>query len=388
MGRQKTYKGVKPSEGKNTISLRFTYPLGKTRQREFLKLEPTPANLERAALHLAQINRAIRDGNFDYIATFPDSPRALLYTNRKFLYTFLRSNLSRQTHLKSGTRKMYSAVIEGQVKGSALAKTALADLTWGMVRDWAQAMDVLPKTRSGRIRVIRSALDEAVEDGLITVNPLLGKKLKQQSVVIQSAATRIDPFSWEEREAIITAAPRQLGLQLIFQFFTGMRPEEIRGLTWDRVDFIGHTVLIDRVITDASLGEFEPPKTQSSFRTIELSGPAYKAIVSYKEYSFLGGAHVFLNPLTRKPWSTTNKIRAQWIATLKKAGVRYRIPYQTRHTFASQMMAAGEDHGFIAAQMGHSDIGVTLKYYARFIKNSGVKHGSKLEAAYAAFKAK
>ena len=52
------------------------------------------------------------------------------------------------------------------------------------------------------------------------------------------------------------------------------------------------------------------------------------------------------------------------------------------------MMAAGEDHGFLAQQMGHADIGVTLKYYARFIQNSGVKHGSKLEAAYAAFKAK
>jgi integrase len=73
---------------------------------------------------------------------------------------------------------------------------------------------------------------------------------------------------------------------------------------------------------------------------------------------------------------------------LKKAGIRYRIPYQTRHTFASQMMAAGENHGFIAQQMGHEDIGVTLKYYARFIQNSGIKHGSKLEVAYETFKAK
>ncbi|MDB9958716.1 tyrosine-type recombinase/integrase [Oceanospirillaceae bacterium] len=73
---------------------------------------------------------------------------------------------------------------------------------------------------------------------------------------------------------------------------------------------------------------------------------------------------------------------------MKKVGVCNRVPYQTRHTFASQMMAAGEDHGFIAQQMGHADIGVTLKYYARFIKNTGGKHGSKLEAAYEAFKAK
>ena len=387
MGRQKTYKGVAKAS-KSTISVRFAYPDAKTWQREFLALEPTPANLERAFIHVSQIKAAIKAGNFDYIATFPDSPRALLYTNRRFLYTYLKSNLVKQAHIKSGTRKFYAAIINGQVKGSSIAKVALADITWPLIRDWALAMNVLPKTRTARIAVIRSYLDDAVEDELIKVNPLLGKKLKQQSVVIQSAATRIDPFSWDEREAIIRAAPRQFALQLIFQFFTGMRPEEIRGLTWDRVDFIGQSCLIDRVITDASLGAFEAPKTQASFRTIQLVGPAFKALLAYKEYSFLWGEHVFLNPATGSPWSTTNKIRAQWKQALKKAGVRYRVPYQTRHTFASQMMSAGEDHGFIAQQMGHADIGVTLKYYARFIENSGIKHGSKLEAAYAAHKLK
>jgi|TARA_B110000908_G_scaffold157358_1_gene197427 integrase len=387
MGRQKTYKGVKAAS-ESTISVRFAYPDSKTWQREFIKLEPTPANLERCYVHVTQVKRAIKEGNFDYIATFPDSPRALLYTNRRFLYTYLKSNLAKQAHIKSGTRIFYTRIIEGQVKGSSLAKTALADITWPLVRDWALAMDVLPRTRSARLAVIRGAMDDAVEDELIKVNPLLGKKLKKQSVVIQSATTRIDPFSWEERDAIITAAPKQFGLQLAFQFFTGMRPEEVRGLTWDRVDFVGQTCLIDRVITDASVGAFEAPKTQASFRTIELVGPAFKALMSYKQFSFLQGQHVFLNPLTGRPWSTTNKIRAQWVSVLKKAGVRYRVPYQTRHTFASQMMAAGEDHGFIAQQMGHADIGVTLKYYARFIQNSGIKHGSKLEAAYAAFKAK
>ena len=169
---------------------------------------------------------------------------------------------------------------------------------------------------------------------------------------------------------------------LIVSFFTGMRPEEMRGLTWDRVDFVGRTVLIDRVITDASLGKFEPPKTQHSYRTVDLVGPAFDALVAYKQYSFLQGHLIFMNPQTGRPYSTTNKIRAQWISVLKKAGVRYRVPYQTRHTYASTSLAVGEDLAYIAKQMGHSDISVTLKYYARFIQNTGVKHGSKVEEAY------
>ena len=62
--------------------------------------------------------------------------------------------------------------------------------------------------------------------------------------------------------------------------------------------------------------------------------------------------------------------------------MRYQVPYQTRHTYASTSLAVGEDLAYIAKQMGHSDISVTLKYYARFVKNTGVKHGSKVEEAY------
>ena len=111
-----------------------------------------------------------------------------------------------------------------------------------------------------------------------------------------------------------------------------------------------------------------------------------QCLKAYKEYSFIKANPpndlVFMNPLTSQPWSTTNKIRAQWKQALKKAGVRYRVPYQTRHTYASTMLAVGEDLTYIAKQMGHADSSTTLKYYARFIQQTGVKHGSKLEAAY------
>ena len=387
MGRQasKQFPNVRPAT-KSSIEIEFNYPTPQNRQRERLKFEPTPANLKRAYVHLAQINAAIAAGNFDYIATFPNSPRALLYSDRKNFYTFLEHWLNSHYSIGPGTYIFYKRIINGQLLGTELANTCVVDVTWAMVKDWALAMDVLPSTRAQRIAVLRDALNEAVEEGIISVNPLLGKKLKKQTVVIKSEATRIDPFSWEEREAIIRAAPRQLGLQLMFQFFTGLRPEEIRGLCWCRVDFVGCTVLIDQVIVDASPNTFQPPKSQASFRTVDVVEPAMKCLKAYKEYSFIKSTPpndiVFLNPLTGQPWSTTNKIRAQWITALKKAGVRYRVPYQTRHTYASTMLAVGENLSYISKQMGHADSSTTLKYYARFIQQTGVKHGSKLEEAY------
>ena len=383
MGRPKNQQFLNVSKAsKSTIEIVFYYPTSETRQRERLRLEPTPTNLKRAYVHLAQINEAIKLGTFDYLATFPKSDRALLYSNRRTFGTFLKHWLANHYVIGPGTYTFYRRLIEGQVLKTSLAKVRVADLTWAMVKDWALKMDVLASTRSQRVAVLRDALNEAVEEGIITVNPLLGKKLKSPKVVIKSEATRIDPFSWDERDAIIRAAPRQFGLQLMFQFFTGLRPEEIRGLCWSRVDFVGCTVLIDRVIVDASPNEFLPPKSQASFRTVDLVEPAMKCLLAYKEYSFLGGEHVFLNPRTGAPWSTTNKIRAQWTSVLKKAGVRYRVPYQTRHTYASTMLEVGENLTYISKMMGHANSATTLKYYARFIQQTGAKHGSKLEEAY------
>lgn len=386
MGRPKQQFTNVRAVSKSTIEIVFRYPTPKDRQRETIKLEPTPANLKRCYVHLAQINEAIKAGTFDYITTFPDSPRAKLYSSRYTFGTFLKEWLDANYNIGVGTRIFYHRIIHGQVLNTKLAEVRVAELTWPMIKEWALAMDVLPSTRSQRIAVMRDALNEAVEEGIIAVNPLLGKKLKKQTVVIKSEATRIDPFSWEERDAIIRAAPRQFGLQLMFQFFTGLRPEEIRGLCWSRVNFVSTTVLIDQVLTDASPHKFLPPKSQSSFRTVELVDPAMQCLLAYKEYSFHRATPpndiVFMNPLTSLPWSTTNKIRAQWISALKKAGVRYRVPYQTRHTYASTMLQVGEDLTYIAKQMGHADSATTLKYYARFIQQTGAKHGSKLEEAY------
>jgi integrase len=43
--------------------------------------------------------------------------------------------------------------------------------------------------------------------------------------------------------------------------------------------------------------------------------------------------------------------------TLKKANIDYRNPYQTRHTYASQMLSRGENPMWVAHQLGHKDWG-------------------------------
>jgi integrase len=43
-----------------------------------------------------------------------------------------------------------------------------------------------------------------------------------------------------------------------------------------------------------------------------------------------------------------------------------------RHTYASLALAAGADIYWVSDQMGHKDISVALKHYARFQRDSAV----------------
>lgn len=66
-----------------------------------------------------------------------------------------------------------------------------------------------------------------------------------------------------------------------------------------------------------------------------------------------------------------------WMPALKRAKVKYRRPYQTRHTYASMMLTAGESIAWLAEQMGHADWASLRKTYAKFIKDSIPDAGEK-----------
>lgn len=51
---------------------------------------------------------------------------------------------------------------------------------------------------------------------------------------------------------------------------------------------------------------------------------------------------------------------------MKRAGVRWRPAYATRHTFATAALMAGVPPAYIASQLGHS-VKILLERYARWI---------------------
>ncbi|QPK02420.1 tyrosine-type recombinase/integrase [Enterobacter mori] len=62
-----------------------------------------------------------------------------------------------------------------------------------------------------------------------------------------------------------------------------------------------------------------------------------------------------------------NAISYGWKQGLRRAGIRERHPYQSRHTYACWSLSAGANPSFIATQMGHEDSRRVYVVYAKWI---------------------
>lgn len=361
---------------KTTIEIAFTYR--GVRCRERIKRKPTPANLKAAFRHREAILDAIERGTFDYAYTFPDSPRAAQFSTEPGARISTKNYLDKwikrlETELKASTFITYRRIVNNQLIPK-FGDKSLTDIKWRDVRDWIREKEGNPKTIGNILSVLRTALDEAAEDELIENNPLAGKKIRRKATVKED---EIDPFSSEEREAILEAATGQERNFILFAFWTGLRISELCAINWDDVDWHKGTARIDKALTQPAKVA-EAPKTYAGIRDIKLLAPALEALQDQKAHTFLKGKEIFQNPRTGERWTGDMVIRQRmWTRILKKAKVRYRYPYQMRHTYASMMLMAEESPQWVATQMGHTDWTFTARTYSRFIPDDAPDAGEK-----------
>ncbi|WP_234014290.1 tyrosine-type recombinase/integrase [Cronobacter dublinensis] len=62
-------------------------------------------------------------------------------------------------------------------------------------------------------------------------------------------------------------------------------------------------------------------------------------------------------------------IAASWNHLLKRAGIRHRKAYESRHTLACRALSAGVNPGFIANQMGHTNAQMVFNVYAKWMSD-------------------
>lgn len=379
-------RGVKAAS-KNSIEITFQYKGRRCRER--IPLKPTPANLKRAEQHRGAILHAIATGVFDYAATFPNSQHASKYAEspaqllsvEKYLDNWLDT---RKPTLKSSTYQGYRSIVDGLLIPK-FGAVMLSDLKWPAIKSWLAGLGgdkpVSNKRLSNVQSCLRSALNDAVEDEVLDENCMRGRHYsRQEQPVDDGDDDEVDPFTPEEQVAILSKLPDQTRNYALVALWTGLRPSEQIALNWSDVDFARGVILVRKAITRAAKGVAELPKTKSSRREVKMLAPALQAITDQKALTWVGAephGELFRNPGTGERWSSSQAVQKIWATALKRAGVRYRRPYQMRHTYASMMLSAGEHPMWVAQQMGHKDWAMIIRVYGRWMPSADTTAGSK-----------
>src|SRR5690606_799700 len=198
-----------------------------------------------------------------------------------------------------------------------------------------------------------------------------------------------DPLSFEEYDTLIEKGclhPIDKAA-VTLAVYTGLRPGELLALAIEDVAPDFSKIVVRRSITQSVT--FKVPKTNKE-RTVLLFPPAQdalKVLIADAEQREAADLPVWLNrhesrtdrvrvllsPKTQARRKVVNDYfvpsawNTKWANLIRRAGIRPRPPYQTRHTYACWNLTARGNLAFIANQMGHSDYSMLVKVYGRWI---------------------
>lgn len=375
-------RGVRPKSEKS-IEISFQFE-GKQR-RETIPLPPTAANLKRAEQHRANILYEISRGTFDYAQVFPNSAYARKLGrgggDADVISTFLKNWFDeKRLELKASTEDDWDDRLRLQIIPH-FGTMRLRDVTREVIVQWLKSLDhgrekpLANSTLANLQSILRQALAAAIEKNMINVNPLAGytysRKIKQRVGVDDAAALQgrehVDPFSSDEQRALLLAASPQMRNYLKFAFWSGLRTSELIALNWQDIDWNQGVVNVWKAMTRGAKGSVESTKTAAGCREVKLLPPALEALNAQKDHTYLAQKAVFHDPRTGERWIHHEKVWEVWQTVVRKSRVRYRNPYQTRHTYASMMLSAGEHPMWVAKQMGHADQTMISRVYGRWM---------------------
>lgn len=333
--------------------------------RETLRIPPTPANERYAAKLVAQVNRAIADGSFIYADFFPDSKRAPKTASTMLFGDACDTWLKTKGRLATKTLNQYRNALEVW-KDLLGEKTPVSKLSHGTLaakigeHPWASA-----KLLNNYLICLRGVFKLAGREIKELDNPMEGIENSKHQ------APPPDPFTVEEMGVILADLRNHYDVRIwayfSFAFATGMRPEELIALQWGDLDARTGTIRVERAKT---AGEVKPLKTYNA-RDVDLTDQALQAIKAMREHTSMlgdGNGPIFQNPVTRRPFHDERSQRDHyWRPSLKRLGIRWRRPYNTRHTYATTALMAGANPAYIARQMGHKSAKMLFTVYAKWI---------------------
>ena len=379
---------IRARKGSNMLFVDFYY-MGK-RCRETTNLIDTPANRKKLESIILNMEAEIRLGIFNYAKYFPKSDKAAEMVALNDRKECINTNVP---SFKQFATLWFS---EKEIEWRDTYKRKIQEIIdmYLLPEFGTKAIHVIKKTdvlafRSSLAKVTYGKANKHLSAARInSIMVPLGMILKEAAKrykfdnpyddikSLKEPKTDIQPFTLEEVWIFINGVRADYRNYYLVRFFTGMRTSEIDGLTWENIDFNRREIVIKQALVK---GKMVPPKTQESYRAIQMSPWVFDALkeqqaITYKRSDYVFCAH------TGEPLDYNNVNKRVWHPTLKILGLKKRNAYQTRHTAATLWLAAGESPEWIASQMGHSTTKMLFNTYSRYVPNMTRQDGSAFEA--------
>ncbi|ALX93313.1 integrase [Serratia fonticola] len=383
--------------------LRIWFIFNGKRRRESLGIPDTPRNRKAAGEMRQAVCFAIRSGTFDYAKQFPQSAAVSEGKGASKDLTvaelFSRYLSIKVPELSLNTHRRYQVKLEtcSQIIGkNRLARTLTQEdllllrneLLTGLQRPRRNRKTVTKgrsvATVNDYLTCTKGAIKFGYDNGYIDADPGIAvNKLKRSKV-------RPDPLSQDEFARLIAACRNEQSVNLwTLAVYTGLRHGEIAALAWEDIDLQAGTLTVRRNWT--SVKQYTLPKTQAGTdRVIFLMQPVLDALKRQQALTRLMPqitVDVMLREVGKrredactfvfKPGInshgivgdryTVTSISDNWDKALKRAKLRHRKAYQSRHTFACWSLSAGANPAFIATQMGHTSAQMLFNVYGDWI---------------------
>ncbi|EFQ3874084.1 site-specific integrase [Escherichia coli] len=390
-------------------SLRIWFHYNGKRVRENLGVPDTAKNRKIAGELRTSVCFAIRMGNFDYAAQFPESPNLKHFGLGKKEIT-IKALSEKWLDLKkieiggnafnryqSVVRNMLPRIGENRL-ASSVTKEDLLFIRKDLLTGYHNLSNGKTTPVKGRsvvtvnyyMTTIAGMFQFAADNGYTESNPFNGL------TPLKRSRTEPDPLTHDEFIRFIDACHHQQTKNLwSLAVYTGIRHGELISLAWEDIDLKAKTMTIRRNYT--KLGEFTLPKTEAGTdRVIHLVQPAIETLKSQAEMTRFGTQYqidvklrefgrtvshectfVFNPQLVKKCQQAgyhykADSIRDSWASALRRAGLRHRKAYQSRHTYACWALAAGANPSFIANQMGHANAQMVFNVYGAWMKDNNI----------------
>lgn len=219
--------------------------------------------------------------------------------------------------------------------------------------------DVGGKSKRTYLSVIKGIFDEALYDDVIEKNPVT--RIRPPKFT----QPPIHPFTSEEVKNILNAAESGMNNfknYLKIAFFTGMRSGEIIGLKKEDIDLKNKILKVRR--TRSRFGETTPKR--ESIRDI----PILDSLLPFIEKLYNLHDHDYLfKTQYNEPYRDTNVfVDRYWKPSLESLKIPYRRPYNTRHTYATNMLYRNLVTPVELAQLlGHSSTEMVFNVYVAYL---------------------